>query len=401
MADKIALSNYKAHTTDKEDNSDSLLFLSHEKLSYERRYSGDWKQHCWPLNACQTIDPEEKRKALVKKNGGYRVFLAGLSEYRKKYITDLYFTLVDLDWKYALTIIFLIYLVSFLLFAAFWWMMAYYNGDFENVGNDKHEFCLEGVSSFPGVILFSLETQTTIGYGVAYPNAMCGPTIPLMYLQVVLGFLIETLMLGLIVVKIARPKYRANTILFSKYATINQENGQLVLQIRVGDLRKSHLVDATITGMVIRKYTTPEGAYYPLYQFRCDFSANEMGDQVFLLWPIILTHVIDKSSPLYNFKPADLSTEKFELIVYLTGTVESTGETCQARSSYLPKEIMWGYRFERIEEYNRGRRRWQIDFTGFEDVLHCQNISHSARELDERKKVGKSKENELCSGNTS
>ena len=34
----------------------------------------------------------------------------------------------------------------------------------------------------------------------------------------------------------------------------------------MGDLRKSHLLDASITGMVVRKHSSPEGAYYPLYQ---------------------------------------------------------------------------------------------------------------------------------------
>lgn len=46
---------------------------------------------------------------------------------------------------------------------------------------------------------------------------------------------------------------------------------------------------------------------------------------MFLLWPVILTHIIDKDSPLYDIRPPDLSSEKFELILYLTGTVESTG----------------------------------------------------------------------------
>ncbi|KAH9502904.1 G protein-activated inward rectifier potassium channel 1 [Bulinus truncatus] len=327
-------------------------------------------------------DPEDKRKALVKKNGSYRVYTAGLNQHKRRYLADLYVTLIDLEWRYAMALVFNVFLATFMLFAIFWWFMAYNNGDFDNLNNKNHDFCLLGVTSFPAAILFSLETQTTIGYGMAYPNARCAATLPLIYLQVVLGFLIETFMLGLIFVKIARPKYRANTILFSKHAIINQENGQLVLQIRLGDLRKSHLVDAGVTGMVVRRHSTPEGAYYPLYQFNCDFTANGMGDKVFLLWPVILTHIIDKDSPLYDIRPPDLSSEKFEIILYLTGTVESTGETCQARTSYIPKEVLWGHRFERIEEYDIGHSRWHIDFAGFDDVVYCQNIRHSAKELD-------------------
>ena len=42
----------------------------------------------------------------------------------------------------------------------------------------------------------------------------------------------------------------------------------------------------------------------------------------------------------------------------------SPGELCQARTSYLPKEILWGHRFERIEEYDIGHSRWHVDFSG-------------------------------------
>ena len=36
--------------------------------------------------------------------------------------------------------------------------------------------------------------------------------------------------------------------------------------------------------------------------------------------------------------------EQFEIIVLLEGTVESTGQSSQARSSYLNTEILWGHR---------------------------------------------------------
>jgi len=371
----------------------TLYLFGDQDQDTTRRRKRWWNRlgdKCCGLSAlCTSEDPEQKRKALVKKDGGYRTYAAGLSEHKRKYLADIYITLIDLEWRYALAVLFNVFFVTFMVFAVFWWLMANNNGDFDNLDNPNHDFCLLGVKSFPGAILFSIETQTTIGYGMAYPNADCGATLPLIYMQVVLGFFLETCMLGFIFVKIARPKYRANTIIFSKNAVINQENGQLVLQIRLGDLRHSHLVDSVISGMVVRRRATEEGAYYPLYQFNCEFTANGMGDRIFLLWPLLLTHVIDKDSPLYDMRPAEISSEKFEIILFLTGTVESTGELCQARTSYLPKEILWGHRFERIEEYDIGHSRWHVDFSGFNDVVYCQNIRHSAKELDRFMKSGK------------
>ena len=59
-----------------------------------------------------------------------------------------------------------------------------------------------------------------------------------MLYQVVTGFMLETLLLGFIFVKVARPKYRAQTILFSKQAVVCIENGILCLQVNnTRDLR--------------------------------------------------------------------------------------------------------------------------------------------------------------------
>nr|KAG5690624.1 hypothetical protein BaRGS_018094 [Batillaria attramentaria] len=321
------------------------------------------------------------KPALVARNGNYRVHSTGLSEHKRRYLADIYITLIDLPWRYAVAILFNAFLFTFLFFAILWWLVGETNGDFANYGNPNHTACLMGIQGFAGSILFSIETQTTIGYGFAYPNADCAGTLPLVYLQVVIGFLLETLMLGFIFVKVARPKYRAQTLLFSKHAVVCLENGEPCLQVRVGDLRKSHLLDATITAMVVRKHSTPEGAYYPLYQFEVDFEANGMGDKIILMWPVILTHRITEDSPLYDMRPADLSADKFEIVLFLTGTVEATGEVCQARTSYVPREILWGHRFERIEEYDISHGRWHVDFTSFDDVVYCQNLRHSAREL--------------------
>lgn len=43
-----------------------------------------------------------------------------------------------------------------------------------------------------------------------------------------------------------RPKKRAETLLYSKCAVINMRNNQLCFMFRVGNMRKSHLVEASI-----------------------------------------------------------------------------------------------------------------------------------------------------------
>lgn len=267
------------------------------------------------------------------------------------------------------------------MFGVLWWIIAYNHGDFDHVNDPSWEMCVSSMTSFPRCLLFSIETQTTIGYGVAYPNTDCDGTLFMVYLQITVGILLDNLLLGFIFVKFAQPKKRQKTILFSKNACVTHHNGELAIQVRVGDIRKSHLLAAQVQGVLVRRHVTEEGVLYPLFLNKVNFQADDMDETIVLMWPMVLTHKITKDSPFWDIKPADLTNEKYELIVYVEGTIETTGEFCQVRTSYTPREFLWGHRFDRIEEFDAGNGRWEIDFAGFNDVVYTSNIRHSAREL--------------------
>ena len=44
----------------------------------------------------------------------------------------------------------------------------------------------------------------------------------------------------------------------------------------------------------------------------------------------------------------------------LEGVTESTSMTFQARTSYLPHEILWGHRFEPMMLYRRDNNKYQV-----------------------------------------
>ncbi|KPM11583.1 ATP-sensitive inward rectifier potassium channel 12-like protein [Sarcoptes scabiei] len=79
----------------------------------------------------------------------------------------------------------------------------------------------------------------------------------------------------------------------------------------------------------------------------------------------------------------DLCREKFEIVAFLEGTVESTGQTVQARTSYLPSEILWGYRFEQIIRYQHNIGEYLVDYSRFNNVYMVDTSYCSAEELDE------------------
>ena len=73
-------------------------------------------------------------------------------------------------------------------------------------------------------------------------------------------------MVGVVFSKLTRPKMRAQTLLFSRNAVINQRDGQLCLMFRVGDMRKSHIIATNIRAQMIRSRVTAEGEQMPYYQ---------------------------------------------------------------------------------------------------------------------------------------
>lgn len=296
--------------------------------------------------------------------------LAGMGQKGKRFLLDMYQSLIDLKWRYVIIIYCAMFMFVYLMFAILWYVMAYTHGDITNYGDPDWKPCIYYLRNFADALLFSIETQTTIGFGTIYPDANCMGTIPLVYLQVTVGFLLETLLLGFMLVKFARPKNRRKTLVYSSVATIVKEEGEMVLQVRLGDLRKSHLIDTKCYGIFIKDKVSEEGVHFPLYQHHMDFKAHGMDDKVFLIWPLVLTHVINEDSPLYNMKPEDiLHANNFEIVVVLEGTIESTGEICQARTSYTSKDLLWGYRFENIVEFDHDHGKWRANFKLFDDVV--------------------------------
>ena len=112
---------------------------------------------------------------------------------------------------------------------------------------------------------------------------------------------------------IFRPKKRAQTLLFSKNAVINTRDGRLCLMVRVGNLRKSHLVEATIRMQFVHERKTMEGEVIPVEQIDLKLDLKNESDRLFLVTPQTICHPIDQHSPLWDLHPKDLEHSQFEV----------------------------------------------------------------------------------------
>ena len=75
------------------------------------------------------------------------------------------------------------------------------------------------------------------------------------------------------------------------------------------------------------------------------------------------------------------------MVVTLEGIVEPTGNSVQARSSYLPNEILWGHRYQNMMSYNKKKGIYQVDCSNLNAVMQDDTPRISAKQADEKRRL--------------
>ncbi|KAL4687850.1 hypothetical protein H8959_019978 [Pygathrix nigripes] len=284
------------------------------------------------------------RNRVVKKNGQCNIEFANMDEKSQRNLADMFTTCVDIRWRYMLLIFSLAFLASWLLFGVIFWVIAVVHGDLEPA---------EGRGRTPCVM-----------QGLRCVTEECPVAVFMVVAQSIVGCIIGSFMIGAIMAKMARPKKRVQTLLFSHNAVVALRDGKLCLLWRVGNLRKSHIVEAHVRAQLIKPRVTEEGEYIPLDQIDIDVGFDKGLDRIFLVSPITILQEIDEASPLFGISRQDLETDDFD--------------------SYLANEILWGHRFEPVlfEEKNQ----YKIDYSHFHKTYEVPSTPRcSAKNLVENK----------------
>uniref|UniRef100_A0A8C6YVV6 G protein-activated inward rectifier potassium channel 3 n=1 Tax=Nothoprocta perdicaria TaxID=30464 RepID=A0A8C6YVV6_NOTPE len=354
------------------------------------------QQRCtWPAGSRARLlglGSKQQRQRYVTKMGKCQVNLGNIQE-KKRFLSDIFTTIVDLKYRWFLFVFMMCYIVTWLLFGIIYFVDAWLRGDVHHMGDPEWKACIENVDNFLSALLFSVESQRTIGYGSRMVTANCPEGVILLMVQSIIGSMIDALMVGCMFVKISRPKKRAQTLIFSKNCVISHRDEKLCLMFRIGDLRDSHMVDAKIRAKLIKSRQTKEGEFIPLEQSELNLGYDTGEDRLFLVEPQIVCHVINQHSPFWEMSADSLKREQFEIIVILEGIVEATGMTCQARTSYTEDEILWGYRFEPCMSLEKGAFR--VDYSRFELTFEVQTPAVSAREMQELRELERAERSTL------
>uniref|UniRef100_A0A3B4B2X4 G protein-activated inward rectifier potassium channel 3 n=1 Tax=Periophthalmus magnuspinnatus TaxID=409849 RepID=A0A3B4B2X4_9GOBI len=319
------------------------------------------------------------RQRYVTKDGKCQVNLGPIAE-KRRFLSDIFTTLVDLKYRWFLLVFSLCYVLTWLAFGAVYFLGAWLRDDIVHAGDPQWKPCFEKVDGFLSALLLSLESQRTIGYGSRMVTAHCPEGVVLLMVQSIVGSIIDALMVGCMFVKISRPQQRAQTLIFSKHCVICERDDKLCMLFRIGDLRESHMVDAKVRAKLIKSRQTKEGEFIPLEQSEINLGYDTGGDRLLLVEPQTITHIINDSSPFWEVGAERLCKETFEIIVILEGIVEASGMTCQARTSYTEDEVLWGHRFESCISLEK--EAFRVDHSAFDKTFEVQMSTDSAKELD-------------------
>uniref|UniRef100_A0A672YFF9 Potassium inwardly rectifying channel subfamily J member 2a n=1 Tax=Sphaeramia orbicularis TaxID=375764 RepID=A0A672YFF9_9TELE len=257
--------------------------------------------------------------------------VVNVSEKGQRYLADIFTTCVDIRWRGCSSFC-LAFLLSWLFFGCVFWLVAIFHGDLETNATQKcvsiARRCLHG------------------GF------------------QSIVGCIIDAFIIGAVMAKMANHN-----------ATVAMRDSKLCLMWRVGNLRKSHLVEAHVRAQLLKSRTTAEGEYIPLDQMDIDVGFDSGVD------------------PLLRYEQTGPGNSEFEIVVILEGMVEATAMTTQCRSSTLRRDPV-GPPVRAVLFGRRITTRWTIPTSTRRMRVPSMPLC-SARDLAEKKYI-LSNSNSFC-----
>jgi inward rectifier potassium channel len=165
---------------------------------------------------------------------------------------------------------------------------------------------------------------------------------------------------GIVLAKFSHVRAR---VLFSEVAVVSPHAGGVSLMFRMANERKSSIVDAKISAMLVRNELHDGEVVRRAH----DLALVRDGTPLFShAWTAI--HPIARGSPLADASPGSLEGSEAEIIVNLTGFDEALVRTVHARHVYAASRVRWNARFRDIVKLREDGRRI-IDYRKFHKTV--------------------------------
>jgi inward rectifier potassium channel len=278
----------------------------------------------------------ESRQRLLNRDGSFNVSRRGLTLGSS---LSLYHLLLTTNWTRFMGLV----VASYVLFNGVFALAFVLCGPNALSGG--------GDPGFARAFFFSVETFSTIGYGVVGPVGLAANLV--VTAEALVGLLWLALATGLLFARFSRPTAK---VLFSRTAVVAPYRGITAFMFRIANARTSQLIEVEATVMFARFEDVGGRAvrrFYPLPLERDSVTFFP------LAWTVV--HPIDESSPLKGLTRDDLRRCDGEFLVLLAGVEETFAQRVHARSSYKWDEIVWNAKFSDILHHPRGDETITID----------------------------------------
>eukprot|EP00047_Mylnosiga_fluctuans_P018144 m.67467 g.67467 ORF g.67467 m.67467 type:complete len:443 (+) comp7453_c0_seq2:36-1364(+) len=208
---------------------------------------------------------------------------------RFMYLRDLFHTLLNLPSIWMFACVFSAFITAIIIWSVFWW-----------IAGTRYE-CGLGFKSYWDALYISMETLSTIGYGV--PDVFfnqCPNVFFIVLTEYFCGLTLDAICLGLIFNRILRPVTRARGILLSGRAVMVPIRGQYHLLFQIVDARKHQLVEAHVRCYAFRHVRGANGetTYFQSHYMKLNHPNDDLGGMIILNVPCMVVHRVDAWSPL-------------------------------------------------------------------------------------------------------
>lgn len=103
---------------------------------------------------------EVRGNRLVNKNGKVHLRSSNIPQKRERFLADFFTSFIDAKWRWVCALYSVGFLFSWLFFGTVYFVIFWFRRKYDNGA-----LCVEKVDSWTSAFLFSVESQTTIGYG--------------------------------------------------------------------------------------------------------------------------------------------------------------------------------------------------------------------------------------------
>ncbi len=293
-----------------------------------------------------------RRRGITVQVGNTEVTKLGVERFSRH---DAYHLIMSLTWPQFFAGAVVVYLLANLVFAC-----AYALGD----------HAVNNANSFSDYFFFSVETLATVGYGNMSPATLYGHCVATM--EIITGMLSMAVITSLVFARFSKPTAR---ILFSRVAVITPYNGVPTLMLRVANQRRSYILEATASLVLVRDEDTPDGhSLTRFYDLRLERARSPM---FALSWQIM--HQIDETSPLRGITVQDIVDGDMRLAVTLSGVDETFAAGVTARHTYGHENILFERRFVDIFSEGENPRHMYVDLARFHDLEPTESDLESVR----------------------